>query len=383
MSKPKLSKRIQVTGVVVLLAALAALALYIRSVRHPWTRGGQVSSNIVMLTPQVSGQVVRVAVIDGMEVKAGDLLFEIDPRPFQIAVEEAEVALLQARQDVAMLEASVLVAEANVKAAQSNITSAESGVTVAEADVSKAQSSLQEYISERDRAVELQKTGAGSIQSAESKTARAEAGQANLKASKAHQQSAQATLEKAYSGLAQAEANLTQAKANLGEPGENNVKILAAKARLEQAQLNLEWSRVVAPAEGYVTNLVVKPGDFAQAGKPMLAFVDLDSFYVQGYFRETQLAHIRVGDTAKIVLMSFPDEPLRGEVEAIGRAINPPNIAQTGASGDGAIVPTVQPTFDWIRLAQRVPVRIKLTKVPEGVELIAGTTASVRISPKD
>ena len=108
--------------------------------------------------------------------------------------------------------------------------------------------------------------------------------------------------------------------------------------------------------------------------------MDSTSFWISGYFMETQLRHIQIGDPAVITLMAHPDRPLAGEVESFGRAISPPNVALV--EGLAGLVPQIEPTFDWVRLAQRVPVRIKITQVPDGVELIAGTTASVAVRPR-
>jgi len=108
--------------------------------------------------------------------------------------------------------------------------------------------------------------------------------------------------------------------------------------------------------------------------------VDSTSFWIAGYFMETQLRHIRVGDPAIITLMAHPGQPLTGEVESFGRAISPPNVALV--EGVAGLVPQVQPTFEWVRLAQRVPVRVKITQVPDGVDLIAGITATVAIRPR-
>ena len=118
-------------------------------------------------------------------------------------------------------------------------------------------------------------------------------------------------------------------------------------------------------------------GAYASPGAQMLAFVDASSFWVAGFFRETQVGNIKPGDQAKITLMGQPDAEVLGEVESIGWAINPPGIATL--DGPSGVVPQVQPSFDWIRLAQRVPVHVKLTSVPDGVRLIAGTTVSVAI----
>jgi multidrug resistance efflux pump len=181
----------------------------------------------------------------------------------------------------------------------------------------------------------------------------------------------------AAADLAQNQAQLAQATQTLGAPGDANYRIQAAQVALGQAQLNLSWTKIVAPSDGYVTNLNLDEGDYVPAGGPVLAFVDSTSFWVSGYFMETQLRHMKAGDRAVITLMAHPDQPLIGEVESVGWAIAPPNVADV--TGDRYLVPMIQPVFDWVRLAQRVPVRIKITQVPDGVELIVGLTASVAI----
>jgi multidrug resistance efflux pump len=134
-----------------------------------------------------------------------------------------------------------------------------------------------------------------------------------------------------------------------------------------------------APFDGYTTNLDVNEGTFCFPGIPIAAFVDSSSFRVDGYFQETKLKHIKPGDRAIITLMSLPDTKLKGVVDSIGYAVNPPNIADT--EGVSNLVPQVEPTFDWVRLPQRVPVRIHLDEVPEDIQLVAGMTASVAIRP--
>jgi len=125
-----------------------------------------------------------------------------------------------------------------------------------------------------------------------------------------------------------------------------------------------------------VTNLQLREGDYAVAVTPVLAFVDSNSFWVYGYFKETQLRHIKPGYRAVVTLMSHRDKPIEGVVNSIGRAISTPDTAEIGE-----LIPEISATFDWVRLAQRVPVRIELKKVPEGVDLIVGTTASVAVIP--
>jgi multidrug resistance efflux pump len=151
-------------------------------------------------------------------------------------------------------------------------------------------------------------------------------------------------------------------------------QVEAALAVLENARLEVEFSRVMAPVDGYVTNLNLRMGSHAVADQPALALVDIDSFWVHGYFRETVIADIRPGDRAIVTLMTYPDIPLQGRVESLGWG-----IAQDDGSAGQDLLPRVEPTFEWIRLAQRVPVRIRLDEIPSEVELRVGTTASVLV----
>lgn len=143
-----------------------------------------------------------------------------------------------------------------------------------------------------------------------------------------------------------------------------------AQANLEAARLNLARTDVRAPVDGYVTNLTVHAGDYARIGEAKLAVVDEASYWVYGYFEETKLPHIAVGDPAELQLMS--GERLEGHVQSIARAIYDRDNPQSRE-----LVADVNPTFNWVRLAQRVPVRIHLDEVPEGLELSAGMTCTV------
>jgi multidrug resistance efflux pump len=143
------------------------------------------------------------------------------------------------------------------------------------------------------------------------------------------------------------------------------------------AQVNLERTRIVSPVDGYVTNLLAQLGDFVNAGTNTLSVVNANSFWIDGYFEETNLAPIRVGDPTSIKLMGH-SEILRGHVESIARAINVAN-AQPATQG----VANVNPIFTWVRLAQRIPVRIQIDEMPPGVVLSAGMTAAVEIDSRD
>ena len=148
-----------------------------------------------------------------------------------------------------------------------------------------------------------------------------------------------------------------------------------AMAQASQARVNLKRTHVVSPVNGYVTNLLLREGDYATTGSRNIAVVDSDSFWVVGYFEETKLRGIRVGDPAVAALMGYRD-PVLGHVESVARGINTPNTV----AGDLGLA-TVNPVFTWVRLAQRIPVRIHIDRVPDTVHLAAGMTATVTVGP--
>ncbi len=146
-----------------------------------------------------------------------------------------------------------------------------------------------------------------------------------------------------------------------------------ARAEVKAAALNLARSDVRAPRSGHITNLRLAEGNYVNAGQPVMALVDDSTFYVQAYFEETKLPRIKVGAPVKVWLMSA-GEPMQGHVESISRGITDRN-----ATPDSQLLAEVEPTFNWVRLAQRIPVRIKLDQVPKDVILSAGMTASVQV----
>lgn len=149
--------------------------------------------------------------------------------------------------------------------------------------------------------------------------------------------------------------------------------VAAAQAQLAQAQWQLAQTQVRAPVDGWITNLSTRTGNYATAGQPVFALVDSHSFYVMGYFEETKLRHIHEGATAKIVLYSG-DITLQGHVSSIGRAIYDQSIET-----DSGLVADIKPNVPWVRLAQRVPIRIQFDNLPAGLTLISGTTCTVAI----
>lgn len=356
----KLDRKYLLTGAVVLVAVLLALLKYWDYVTNPWTRDGQVMADVIQVTPRVTGPIVELPISDNQFVKEGQLLFRIDPRTFQSAADQARAQLDQTGDNVRALEKQVESARAAVEVARGNIERARSQISANDSTIARNKA-------EYERQQELLPQKATSQRSLE-------AARANYEVSLQDKRSAEAQFLQARANLAESEAMLEEAEAQLGGIGENNSQVKAALAALRQARLNLEFTEVRAPASGYVTNLNLRLGTQAVANQAALALVDVSSLRVDAYFRETRIADVKPGDKAVVTLMTYPDTPLQGYVDSLGWGI----AQQDGSTGAG-LLPNVSPTFEWIRLAQRVPVRIHLTEVPDVVELRVGTTGSVLV----
>lgn len=352
--------KLSLTGLVIALAVVLVWGEYREQVVNPWTRDGQVRADVIQITPRVSGPIVTLAVRDNQFVEAGDLLFEIDPRTFAAARAQASAQYDQARDAYLAQEQQVEAVRAQVEAARAEVVRAESAVKQIDSTIEKNQA-------EFDRQQEMLPKRATSQKAVDR-------AKANFEVSLEQRKGAIASLGQARAALRETEAELAETRAKLGALGDANASIRAARASLDQAELNVEFTRVVAPVDGYVTNLNLRIGSHAVANQPVLALVDVNSYWVHGFFKETRVGEIDAGDRARVTLMSFPDVPLEGYVDSVGWG-----IAQQDGSVGADLLPNVNPTFEWIRLAQRVPVRIHLTDVPAEVELRVGTTASVQV----
>jgi multidrug resistance efflux pump len=328
------TRRSGIIALSIAVAGILAALYYRRSELHPSTDDAYVDADVVGIVAQVAGPIVNLAVVDNQAVQAGDLLFEIDPRPFRIQVEAAKAQLDNTGQNVSALA---------------------DAVTSAEAVVQKAEASLRLAQVQFRRIEPLAKVGAVSYQDRDR---------------------AQAQLDRARSGLADAQAELSKAKHQLGEVGEDNPQRRAAMAQLEDAELQLGYSRVVAPVNGYVTNLALSLGSYASPGSPILSLVNTDSWRVVAYLKETQLRRIQAGQPARVYLPAYPRVRFEGRVQGIGWGVEQQD--GEGATGPEG-VPSVSPTVDWVRMAQRFPVRITLVNPDPAHPLRKGMRASVRI----
>jgi multidrug resistance efflux pump len=349
------------TALFVVGAASAVFYKFRHYVENPWTRDGQVRAKVIQITPRISGPVVKLEVVDNQFVKTGQLLFQIDQRTF-----EANLAQAQAEYDQAVN--SYHATEKQVEAAQAQVEVSQGAVAQARSSIKELDSQIEKDKAEYGRQQELLPKRATSQKSVDR-------AKANYNVSLEQRQGALAGLAQSQAALLQSKAALAEAQANLGLPGEANASIRAAKAAVHQAELNLEFTRVTAPADGYITNLNLRVGSQAVSNQPVIALVDSNSYWIVGYFKETQVRNLNKGDKATVTLMSYPGRPLDGTVDSLGWG-----VAQQDGSTGFELLPTISPTFDWIRLAQRIPVKIYLTEVPSDIALRVGTTASVMVA---
>ena len=292
-------------SVVIVLAAIGILAYkYWYYIVNPWTRDGQVRANVIQVAPRVDGPIVKLPIKNNQFVKAGDLLFEIDPRTYQASLDQASASLDETRDNLEDLAQQVKAAQAALDQSGSQIKQAESAVQSAEAELIKAKADF-------ERATKLVEKVDVSKRTFDSAKASNDVAEADF-------DKAQSQLIEAKSAQLQAEAELARAKADLGAPGDENAQLRGAKAQLETAKLNLEFTEVRASLDGYVTNLNLRLGSQAVGNQPALALVDITSYWVDAYFRENYIAGISPGDRAIVTSMSYPDKPLEGRVESHG-----------------------------------------------------------------
>ncbi|MTV37671.1 efflux RND transporter periplasmic adaptor subunit [Duganella radicis] len=279
--------RFIVTMSAVAVAGVLAWRLWQHYEVEPWTRDGRVKADVVQVAPDVTGQVTAVLVHDNQQVKAGQVLFEVDRARFELALRQAEAAVQAQR--------------ATLEQAQKE---------------SRRNTDLRDLVSAETR-------------------------------------------EQGSSRVDQLRAALAQ----------------AVVAR-DVARLNLDRTRIVSPVNGTISNLDLRTGSYVSAGHAVMALIDSDSYYVEGYFEETKLPAIQVGD-AVVVLPMGESLRLKGHVESLSGG-----VADRDRSTSTNLLSSVNPTFNWVRLAQRIPVRVKLDALPAGARLVAGQTVTVDVQAK-
>ena len=309
----------------VLLVAVYAVWNYDR--HHPTTDDAVLKANFVWISAQVDGQISSIPVKPNEFVHAGQALFQIDPRPFQERLTKAQKQLVLVRQqNVANI--------ATVKAAEAQITEQQAALKTAE-----------QYA---QRYKKMEKSGA---------------------ASKLGEITYQNSLVTARARLLELQSDLTKAIAELGADDVQQARIQIAEAAVTLAQLKLEWTTVTASADGTVTALTLRTGDYVQAGQQLFPFIESAEWWVQANFKETQIKNIRPGQPTTIKIDIYGDKKFHGTVDSVS----------TGSAAAFSLLPPQNTTGNWVKVTQRIPVRIHLSPPEPGYPYRYGASAEAAI----
>lgn len=374
-------------GRIISIAVLAYTAVIGVAALHnanfsPRTDDAEVFANYIGIAPQVDGPIVKLYVKDNQFVKKGDLLLDIDERPYAYALKHAtsEKDALEGQitdqsrtiaaqtSGIAVSQAASRNAEANVKRAASSIDEAKAAVGQSEAGLARAQADLAYATSNLHRIEPLlaekfvtvdQVDQARTLE--ETRRQAVEQARAQLKNSQAALQSALAQYEQSKATLDQSHEQVQQSMHSVTTLDPLTSQRSGRASAIETAQYNLNNCRIYAPFDARVTNLTISEGEYAHTGQQIFTLIDTRNWWVIGNYRETQLRNIRAGMAADVYLLSQPDRPFHGTVESIGFGVTPdPDIM--GKFGPG--LPDLQRTLNWVHLASRFPVRIRIDSPP-------------------
>jgi len=317
-------KSLKVVAVAVMLGAIAiGLLLFWRhEERYPSTKDAYVGANIIYVAAQVTGQVAEVAISENQQIKAGDLLFTIDDTQFKASVDQSRADLDSAMQQAQSYSTQITAAEAAVESAQSAFNTAKNNF-------------------ERTKAL----FSDGDV--------------------------AQVSLDQATTEFAQASARLTTSQSALlalqsGLAAKQD-DVLSARAQLEIAQANLDWTKVYASADGWIANLTLRPGSAVAADTPQFSIVESSDWWVDANFKETSLPRIRPGQPVKVRIDMLPGMTLTGKVASIGR----------GSGDTFSLLPSENASGNWVKVTRRFPVRIELD--PTDAPLRVGGSSKVTV----
>ena len=357
-TKPDLKTIGRGISLAIIIGAVVVAIIAIWEYGHrPETDDATVRANFIGVAPQASGHIVELHVKDNQFVKEGDLLFLIDPRPYEHAVERAKANLVLTRKEVDALEKSLTVADASIVRAEAQRLASGASVQRAEAEFRDAD----DHLKRLEPLLVKEFTTTDLVEAAETR---------RLVADTAVQE-AQKNLIATTAAVEQAKAERLRADDAIGQEGDFNARVAAAEAQLHEAELNLEYCRVTAPFSGKVVNFNISRGEFARTGVDVFSLVDTRTWYVVANFRETQLKHIEEGAPAEIYLQFKGGKRFNGKVVGLGWAVVP----EYGTSAIG--LPEVPRNLDWVRLAQRFPVRIQVGNPDDSFRIGASAVVTI------
>ena len=311
---PQPGKGSRVGSIVVLILIVASLTWYFVSDRlTPYTSQARVHAFVVPVAAEVSGKVVKVHVKNNDTVKPGQPLFDIDPVPYQIALQRS-------RSDYESVRISVTATNTAVGAARAALQAAKAGRVYAEQDAKR----LEQIYKEDPGAISIRRV-----------------------------ESAISNRVKAQSQEVAAEVDLQRAIETAGERGDKNAQLISARSAIEKAELDFKRTQVVAPGGGMVTDLKTDVGQFAQAGAPAMTLIAVHDLWISADMTENNLGNIKPGDEAAIVLDVMPGQVFKGRVRSVGSGVGPSKPTPPGS------LPTIENSRDWLRQSQRFPVAVE------------------------
>jgi membrane fusion protein, multidrug efflux system len=370
-------------------AVLTLLAAILLTDLHPRTDDASVRANFVEITAEVSGKLTSLPVKDNAFEKKGDLLFEIDPRPYQYALQQAlsdqealEQQIVDTKRKIAAEKSAVEAATAAEVNSKTGIKTAGSGVDVASATVNRARASLAAAeahltyaINNLHRVEPLLEKKYVTVDQVDQANTAVRIAQGDYDQAQAALREAEAQHEQSVLHRAEADAAAAESSARRGQ-AIHNVDTLdtlisqrpGRASRVDQARLDLERCRVIAPFDAYVTNMNISVGAYARPGGAMFTLIDTTTWYVVANYRESKLKNIRLGSAVDVFLMGHPDRKFHGVVESIGYGVFP----EDGSVQAG--LPQIERTLNWVHLSSRFPVRVRV-KDPDPTLFRLGATA--------
>jgi membrane fusion protein, multidrug efflux system len=321
-------------------AAAAGLALWRQQEAHPFSDDASIDADVVHVAPSVSGRIVRLPVKENQAVRAGDVLFEIDPEPYRLRVRLAEAQLTQA--------------EAILDTQRRTVSTETSNATIANDQIRQATASLQLATNTVARLEPLLGKGYVSQQQVDD---------------------ARTAKRKAETELTQAQVQAASTKTAIGNTDSASADVEARRSALALAQRDLRLTVVTADHDGRVTGLVVETGEYVTVAEALFTLVVTDEWFASANFRETELGHIAVGTCADVYSLIDRTVPIRGRVDGIGWGVRDQDRVDLPRG-----VPYVAKSVNWVRVEQRFPVRVRLEAPPEALMRL-GASATVQIRP--
>ncbi len=377
---------------VVTLALLLLMLAMLQVDRHPRTDDATLRANAIAFAPEVEGRLVNLNVKDDQMVRKGDILFVIDRRPYEYALTQAQAdqrslegqindesrriaaehsavgaanaAVVNSQSGISVAQGSYLAAKAAVGRAQSAESSAQAQLTLARNDDTRIEPLVAKHYVTKQQGDQAQTAVRVAEEMHNEATSRVQQAQALESMAVAGKQSAIANVQASQSRLGEAEHTVDTLETLIAERP-------SRAAKVQQAELNLEWCSVRAPFDGYVTNMNISPGAYAHTGTPIFTLIDTSTWWVLADYRESKLKQIHPGMHVEVYLMEHPSRRFDGVVDSVGRGVFPE---------DGGVIaglPNVDRTLNWVHLSARFPVRIRIINPDPDFFRIGATAITV------